>query len=94
MNPVDCPRCHGSCEGYIAASDVECTPAEYPPCDLCQGKGSVPEEMAMLYLAGLWLWACCDECGEGRLCVDDGLMVLCAACWPVVVEVSQQEAAS
>ena len=93
MNRVTCPRCHGTGEERVCGSAAEGVPDEWRPCLLCLGFGDAPEQVAQLYRAGKWQLTACDECGRGRLCVDDGLMVLCAACWPVV-DVSQQEAAS
>jgi hypothetical protein len=84
----DCPRCFGAGEERVAGDGLT-IPDEWPPCGLCGGLGDVSDETALLYTHGHWLLTMCDECGEERICVDDGLMLLCAACWPVVVEAKE-----
>jgi len=85
---MECPRCFGSGEERVAGDGLT-VPDEYWPCALCLGTDNVPDEVAVLYEMGLVQWNTCDECGEYRLCSDDGFMVLCSACWPVGVEAKE-----
>lgn len=88
---MDCPRCSGSGEEVVYGDGVS-VPDETWPCALCLGTGEVSTHLGFLYGKGHYQLTECDECGRVRVCVDDGFMVLCSACWPVV-EVPEKEAA-